>query len=177
MRVVIYALIALVALQRLIEVRYAERNTEALFAQGAVETGRRHYPLIVLLHASWLVAIAAAVPSPPRIFWPCLATFLALQAARVWVIASLGPYWTTRIITLASAPLIRRGPYRLVRHPNYVIVALEIAVLPLAFGEYWIALIFSLANAAILSWRIRVEDRALSARRARAADGVAGGDR
>ena len=165
MRFAIYAIVALVALQRMVEIRYAERNTAALLAKGAVEIGRAHYPLIVLLHASWLAAIVLALPDRPRIFWPCLATFVALQAARIWVIASLGPYWTTRIITLESAPLVRRGPYRLVRHPNYLIVALEIAVLPLAFGELWVALIFSLANAAILSWRIRQEDRALSTRR------------
>ena len=172
MRFLIYAIVALVALQRLIEIRLAERNTAALIARGAVEIGRRHYPLIVLLHASWLAAILFAVPRQARIFWPCLAAFVALQAARVWVIASLGPYWTTRIITLQSAPLIRSGPYRLVRHPNYLIVALEIAVLPLAFGEYWVALIFSIVNAAVLSWRILQEDRALSSRRTLVADGV-----
>ena len=174
MRYAIYAIVALVALQRLVEMRYAERNTMALLARGAVEIGRGHYPLIVLLHASWLAAIVFALPAHPRIFWPCLATFLALQAARVWVIASLGPYWTTRIITLESAPLVRRGPYRFVRHPNYLIVALEIAALPLAFGEFWVALAFSLANAAILSWRIYEEDRALSARRSLLVDGGGG---
>lgn len=170
----IYAIVALVALQRLVEIRYAERNTSALLARGAVEIGRGHYPLIVLLHASWLGAILFGLPPHPSIRWPCLAAFIALQAARVWVIASLGPYWTTRIITLESAPLVRRGPYRLVRHPNYLIVTLEIAVLPLAFGEFWVAVIFSLANAAMLSWRIREEDRALSHRRSLLADGMGG---
>jgi methyltransferase len=174
MRYAIYAIVALVAFQRLVEIRYAERNTMALLARGAVEIGRGHYPLIVLLHASWLVTIVFALPSQPRIFWPCLSVFVALQAARVWVIASLGPYWTTRIITLESAPLVRRGPYRFVRHPNYLIVALEIAVLPLAFGEFWVALVFSLANAAILSWRIQQEDRALAARRSLLADAGGG---
>ena len=172
MRFLIYAIVALVALQRLVELHVAERNTAALRARGAVEIGRRHYPLIVLLHATWLAAVLLAVAQPPRIFWPCLGAFVALQAARVWVIASLGPYWTTRIITLESAPLVRRGPYRLVRHPNYLIVALEIAVLPLAFGEYWVALIFSIANAVVLSWRIWQEDRALSSRRTFVADGM-----
>ncbi len=174
MRFVIYAIVALVALQRLVEIRYAERNTAALLARGAVEIGRHHYPLIVLLHAIWLAAIVLALPPQPQILWPYLAAFVALQGARVWVIASLGPFWTTRIITLESAPLVRRGPYRFVRHPNYLIVALEIAVLPLAFGEFWVALIFSLANAAVLSWRIRQEDRALSPRRSLLADGGGG---
>jgi methyltransferase len=177
MRVAIYAIIALVAVQRLIEIRYAERNTAALLARGAIEVGRRHYPLIVLLHASWLVAMVLALPFPPRIFWLCLSAVLALQAARVWVIASLGPYWTTRIITLDTAPLVRRGPYRFVRHPSYLIVALEIAALPLAFGEFWVALIFSLANVAILSWRIRQEDQALSSRRSLSPMAAAARDR
>jgi len=169
-----YIMVALVALQRLVEVRYAERNTAALLSRGGVEFGRRHYPLLILLHASWLVAILFALPAAPRIYWPCLAAFLALQAARVWIIASLGPYWTTRIITLDKEPLVRRGPYRFVRHPNYIVVALEIAVLPLAFGEVWVAAVFTILNAAVLSWRIRQEDRALSARRSVLADGAAG---
>jgi methyltransferase len=88
-----------------------------------------------------------------------------LQAGRVWVIATLGPYWTTRIITLDGAPLVRSGPYRFVRHPNYLIVTGEIALLPLVFGEVLVCLVFSVLNAALLFWRIRQEDAALSLRR------------
>lgn len=161
----IYVIIALVALQRLVEIRYAERNTKALLARGAVEVGRNHYPLIVALHTAWLVAIAVALPHDPAIAWGWLALFVVLQAARVWVIASLGPYWTTRIITLKDAPLVRRGPYKFVRHPNYLVVAGEIAAFPLAFGEVWVAVIFSVLNACVLAWRIREEESALSLRR------------
>ena len=166
MRTIVYVILALVALQRLIELRYAERNTKALLARGAVEIGRGHYPLIVALHASWLIAIVLVLPRDTLISWPLIAVFALLQAARVWVIASLGPYWTTRIITMKDAPLVRRGPYKFVRHPNYLVVAGEIAVLPLAFGEVWVAVIFSILNALVLAWRIRMEEMALTPRRA-----------
>jgi methyltransferase len=159
-----FVIIGLVALQRLVEMLYAAHNTRALLARGAVETGRGHYPFIVLLHAGWLVAIVLALPENPTINWSLLGLFVALQAARIWVIASLGPYWTTRIITLPNAPLVRKGPYRFVRHPNYLVVAGEIAIFPLVFGEIWVALIFSILNAAILSWRIRMENQALATR-------------
>ena len=167
MRLAIYLILLLVALQRLIEVVYAERNTRALLARGAVEIGRAHYPLIVLLHAAWLTAIVLLLPQDATIHWIPLALFVLLQLARVWVIATLGPYWTTRIISLESAPLVRKGPYRFVRHPNYLVVAGEIAALPLAFGEIPVAIVFTLLNAAMLWWRIRQEDRALAGRRAR----------
>jgi methyltransferase len=168
MTAVAYAIIALVALQRLVEVVYAQRNTKALLQRGAVEVGAAHYPFIVLLHAGWLLAIVVMLPSPAVISWPLLAVFVLLQIARVWVIATLGPYWTTRIITLDEAPLVARGPYRFVRHPNYLVVTGEIAILPLAFGEVWIAIVFSVLNAAMLAWRIREEAAALATRRARA---------
>jgi methyltransferase len=165
MRLAIYIILALVALQRLVEIAYAERNTRALLARGAVEIGRAHYPLIVLLHAAWLTAIVVLLPPDATIHWWALAVFVALQLARVWVIATLGPYWTTRIITLEKAPLVRNGPYRFVRHPNYLVVVGEIAVLPLAFGEVGVAIVFTVLNAAMLVWRIRQEDRALAVRR------------
>ncbi|HEY5207866.1 MAG TPA: isoprenylcysteine carboxylmethyltransferase family protein [Stellaceae bacterium] len=151
----------LVALQRLGELAYAARNTRALLARGAVEHGRRHYPLIVALHAAWLVSLVVFVPwhTPPD--WGWLVIFIALQAARLWVVVSLGPHWTTRIIVLPGANRARRGPYRWIRHPNYCVVAAEIAVLPLVFGAWQIALIFTLLNAAMLAWRIHVESGAL----------------
>jgi methyltransferase len=165
MRYAVYAIIVLVAIQRLVEIQYANRNTKALLAQGGVEAGRAHYPLIVALHAAWLVAILLALPREPAISWPLIAIFVVLQAARIWVIASLGPYWTTRIIVVKDAPLVRRGPYKFVRHPNYLVVALEIVVLPLAFGEVWVALLFSILNASVLFLRIREEERTLRPRR------------
>ena len=162
----IAAILALVVLQRLVELVYAERNTRALLARGAVEIGRSHYPFIVALHALWLIAIVAMLPSGATLNWIALALFVLLQVGRVWVIATLGPYWTTRIITLPGAALVRSGPYRFVRHPNYVIVAGEIAILPLVFGEVMVALVFSVLNAGLLFWRIREEDAALAVRRA-----------
>jgi len=159
-------LIALVAVARLAELVYATRNTRALLAQGGVEIGRNHYVMIVLLHALWLASLWIFVPADAAISWPWLAVFVILQGLRVWVIASLGRFWTTRIVTLPGAPLVRRGPYRFVRHPNYLVVAGEILVLPLVFGAWRIALVFTLLNLAILAWRIRVEEQALAPRRA-----------
>lgn len=159
------AIIALVAAQRLGEMIYAMRNTRLLLVQGAIETGRGHYPLIIVLHAAWLVAIAWALPAAPTIYAIPLVLFFLLQIARVWVIVSLGRFWTTRIITLPNAKLVRHGPYRWMKHPNYAVVAGEIVLLPLAFGEIWVALVFSLLNAGVLFWRIREEERALTPRR------------
>ena len=161
----LWIVLAAVAAQRLWELWLANRNTRRLLAGGAVEVGAGHYPLFVLLHASWLAAIALATP-PATLPNPwLLAGYGVLQLGRLWVIATLGRFWTTRIITLPGAPLVRRGPYRFVRHPNYLVAALEIAVLPLAFGQVLIALVWSVANALLVGWRIRVEDRALDGRR------------
>jgi methyltransferase len=165
-------LIAFLVAQRIAELALAQRNTLRLRAKGGVEFGASHYPLLVALHAFWLLGLWAfghARAVDP--FW--FAVFVLLQAARVWVIASLGGRWTTRIIVLPGAGPIARGPYRWLRHPNYLIVVLEIAVVPLALGLPVFALVFSLANAALLAFRIRVESRALLwAAAARAGDGA-----
>jgi methyltransferase len=161
---VLWIVLALVAIQRGIELVYAARNTRRLLAAGGVEIGARHYPLFVLLHASWLIAMAVVIaPQTPPNWW-LLGFFAVLQALRIWIVRTLGPYWTTRIVTVPGAPLIRTGPYRFVRHPNYLVVALEIAVLPLAFGAAWIALTFTLLNAALLALRISVEEKVLRSR-------------
>jgi methyltransferase len=159
-------LVLLVLLQRLAEVAWARRNERRLLAAGGIEVGAAHYPLFFVLHGSWLAALWLLVPADAPVIWPLLALFALLQAARVWVITSLGPYWTTRVITVPSAPLVRRGPYRWIKHPNYLVVAGEIAVLPMAFGAWEIALVFSVLNALLLSHRIRVEEAALAPRRA-----------
>lgn len=161
----LWIVVGLVALQRLAEQRYAAHNTSRLLAAGAVEESPGHYPLIVALHTAWLVSLLLLVPPDTPVNWPLMSVFLALQAARVWVLATLGRYWTTRIITLPGAPLVRRGPYRFVRHPNYLIVAAEIAILPLVFGAWQIALVFSALNLLLLSHRIRRENMALETRR------------
>ncbi len=155
--------ILLVVVQRLGELALAHRNTVRLLAAGGVEHGRAHYPVIVALHAAWLATLAVAAPGPVDGGW--LVVFLVLQAARVWILVSLGRFWTTRIITLPGQPLVRRGPYRWLQHPNYVVVLVEIPALALAFGLPWIALGFGVANAAVLAWRVRTEDRVLSDRR------------
>ena len=161
----LWVVLTAVAAQRLWELWLADRNTKRLLADGAVEVGAAHYPLFVLLHASWLAAIAIVTPwtMVPNLWW--LGLYAVLQLGRLWVISTLGRFWTTRIITLPAAPLVRRGPYRFIRHPNYVVASLEIAVLPLAFGQVWIALAWSVANTLLVAWRIRIEDRALNGRR------------
>ena len=162
-------LVLTVAALRLVELAYATRNAQALRARGGREVGAGHYPVMVALHAAWLAVIFMAVPpdTPPSL--PLAGLFAALLAARAWTVASLGRYWTTRVITLPDEPLVRRGPYRFLRHPNYLIVAGEIAVLPLMFGAWRLALAFSVVNAAVLWHRIRIENQALAPRRSLAA--------
>lgn len=153
-------ILALVTLQRVGELWLSNRNTRRLFADGAREYGRSHYPLIVAVHVLWLVALWWLAPGRPiDALW--LAVFVLLELMRIWVLATLGRRWTTRIMVLPDAQLVRRGPYRLVNHPNYVVVIGEIAVLPLVFGLWQVALAFTVLNAAVLAIRIREENRAL----------------
>jgi methyltransferase len=152
-------ILALVTLQRLGELWLSSRNTRRLLAKGAREHSPGHYPLIVAVHALWLAALWWLARTRP-IDGFCLAMFVLIEVARIWVLASLGPRWTTRIIVL-DEPLVRRGPYRFVNHPNYLVVVAEIAVLPLVFGLWQVALIFTLLNAAILTVRIRAENAAI----------------
>ena len=155
------AVLGLVTLQRLGELLWGRRNAARLFAAGAVEHGRGHYPAMVALHAAWLVGLWLLAWDRP-VAWPWLAAYAALQVLRAWVLATLGLRWTTRIVVLPGAPLVRSGPYRFLRHPNYAVVVAEVAVLPLAFGLPWYALAFSLLNAAVLAVRIGAENAALA---------------
>lgn len=154
------ALLLFVTLQRLSELVIARRNTTTLFKQGAIETGAAHYPVMVLLHASWLAGLwwfgwnAALNP------W-FTAAYAALQVFRVWILATLGKRWTTRILTVPGETLVKRGPFKLFRHPNYLLVALEVPLLPLALGLTWFAALFGVLNFAMLKWRIRTENAAL----------------
>jgi methyltransferase len=150
-------LLGLVTAERLGELWLARRNTAALLARGAVEVAPGHYPLIVALHAAWLAGLWLLGHNAP-IQTPWLAAFLALQLLRVWTLATLGDRWTTRIIILPGAPLVTNGPYRYLAHPNYLVVVGEIATLPLCLGLPWFALAFSLANALVLTIRIRAEN-------------------
>jgi methyltransferase len=156
------AILAFVTMQRAAELALANRNTAQLLALGAQEYSAGHYPLIVAVHAAWLAALWWFAPGR-EIDWPMFGLFCLLQLGRIWVIRTLGPRWTTRIIILPGAPLVTGGPFRLVRHPNYLVVIGEIAVLPLVFGLPAIALAFSLLNGLVLAIRVRVEDRALRA--------------
>ena len=156
-----YAIMLFVTLQRISELVIAQSNTKALLARGAVEYGQSHYPVMVAMHASWLAVLWATAGSAP-VNLPLLAVFAVLQAMRVWVLATLGRRWTTRIIVPHGEPLIVGGPFRLMRHPNYFVVIAEIAVLPLIFGLVWVAVLYSALNAAMLWVRIRAENAAYS---------------
>ena len=155
-------ILALVTLQRLAELWIAKRNTAWLLERGAREAAPEHYPLIVALHAAWLIGLWFLAYNLEPVL-PLLFVFLLLQAARVWVLITLGRRWTTRIIVLPNAPLVKEGPFRFVSHPNYCIVAAEILILPLTFGLVWYGLVFSMLNAIVLTIRIRAENEALAA--------------
>ena len=153
-------ILALVTIQRLGELLVSKRNTKRLLEQGAREFAPAHYPLIVALHTAWLASLWwLGVSRPIDPFW--LAVFILIEILRIWVFASLGERWTTRIIVVPGETLVRRGPYRFLNHPNYAVVVAEIGVLPLVFGLWKVALLFSLLNAAVLSLRIRQENHAL----------------
>jgi methyltransferase len=153
-------LLAAVTMERLAELWLARRNTAALLANGAYEAAPEHYKLIVTLHALWLAGLWwFGWNAPLNLFW--LAVFLLLQASRIWVLTTLGRRWTTRIIVVPDAKLVTAGPYRFLSHPNYAVVIGEIAVLPLCLGLPWFALIFSVANLAVLTVRIRAENATL----------------
>jgi len=153
-------ILALVTIQRLGELLVSKRNTKRLLEQGAREFAPAHYPLIVALHTAWLASLWwLGVSRPIDPFW--LAVFMLIEILRIWVFATLGERWTTRIIVVPGETLVRRGPYRFLNHPNYAVVVAEIAVLPLVFGLWKVALLFSLLNAAVLTLRIRQENHAL----------------
>ncbi len=154
-------ILALVTLQRLGELVLARRNTARLLARGAIEIGARHYPLLVSVHATWLLALWMW-GRDQDVNLAALSGFVALQGLRVWIIATLGSRWTTRIIVLPGEPLVVSGPYRYLSHPNYAVVAGEIALLPVVLHLPVLALVFTALNAAVLWIRIRAEARALS---------------
>ena len=156
-----YAIMLFVTLQRISELFIARSNTRALLARGAVEYGASHYPVMVLLHASWLAVLWATVGGAP-VNMALLGVFAVLQALRIWVLATLGRRWTTRIIVPMNEPPITGGPFRIMRHPNYFVVICEIAVVPAMFGLVWVAVLYSALNAAMLWVRIRAENAAYS---------------
>ena len=154
------ALLAFVTLQRLVELPIAHANKKRLLAAGGYEVGAGHYPLLVAVHAAWLASLWWLAPGRP-IHLPFFALFVLVEFGRIWVLRTLGRRWTTRIIVVPGENLVASGPYRFVDHPNYLVVIGEIAVLPLVFGLWQVAAIFSLLNAAVLTVRIRTENAAL----------------
>lgn len=160
-----YIVLIIVVMQRLIELVIAKRNEKWMLVQGAFEAGGNHYPWMVAMHVGFFLALLAEVVlsgkglSP---IWPLLFTlFLIVQIARFWCLFSLGKFWNTKIIILPGADVVRKGPYQFIRHPNYLIVTIELLALPLLFNAYATAILFSLLNIWILSVRIRAEEQAL----------------
>lgn len=164
--VLVSAGVILVAVQRLLELVLSRRNERRARARGAVERGKAHYPLMVTLHAGWLLSILSEGllrgPEIPALWLVPLTVFLIVQPLRYWAILSLGDNWNTRILVVPGTRLIRHGPYKYLKHPNYIVVAVEIFAFPLIFGAWITALVFSALNAALLYVRIREEERALA---------------
>lgn len=153
-------LLAFLTAQRLAELLIAKQNTQKLLANGAFEIGAEHYKFMVVLHGSWLILLwVLGVQNAVSWFW--LVIFVALQLGRVWVLGTLKSRWTTRIIIVPDAPLVTNGPFRFFKHPNYIVVVGEIAVVPLALDLPWVAIVFTLLNAWMLWVRIGVENKGL----------------
>jgi methyltransferase len=161
-------LVLLVGVERLAELVVSRRNARWSFARGGVESGRGHFPPMVLLHTGLLVGAVAEVwlldrPFVPVLGWLMLALVVASQGLRWWCIATLGSQWNTRVIVVPGLPLVTGGPYRFMPHPNYVAVVVEGVALPLVHTAWLTAIVFTVANAALLSVRLRVENQALTA--------------
>lgn len=156
----------LVLVQRGIEELYSARNTRALLAAGAHEAGRDYYPVVAVTHLAWIAGVFFLLLPDAAISVPLLGLYLILQAVRYWAISTLGRFWTHRIITLEGAPIVRRGPYRYVSHPNYAVTVAETFLLPLVFGGWALAVIFTAVWWAVLHYKIILEDRALADRKA-----------
>ena len=155
------AIRGLVTLQRLAELVVARANTVRLISAGGSEVGASHYPAVVALHSAWLIALWWLAPSRP-VSIPFVVLYLIIELGRFWVLRTLRARWTTRIIVVPGERLIAGGPYRFVSHPNYWVVAAEIAVLPLVFGLWRMAILFTILNAAMMWVRIRAENSALA---------------
>ena len=151
--------------QRGLEELYSARNTKALIALGAHEVGRGFYPVVAATHLAWIASLFFLVPADAPILWPLIVYYLALQLVRYWVIFTLGRFWTHRIFTLPGAPVVARGPYRYLRHPNYAVTIVETFVLPLAFGALALAAIMTALWWTVLAYKMRLEDEEMDVRR------------
>ena len=157
----------LILLQRGVEELHSQRNTRRLLQQGAREVGRDYYPVVAATHLAWIASLAFLVPPSATIYMLPMIAFLALQPVRYWIIGTLGRYWTHRIVTLPEAPIVTQGPYRFVSHPNYAVTLAETLLMPLAFGQLALAVIFVVLWVAVLRYKIALEDEALAMRRAK----------
>lgn len=160
------ALVGAVAVERLVELVVSKRHARSMLARGGREYGARHYPVMVAVHVALLLGCVLEVavadrPFVPWLGWAMLAVVLASQALRWWCITTLGEQWSTRVIVSPHVPLVSRGPYRFLRHPNYVAVVAEGAALPLVHSAWLTATVFTGLNAALLTVRVRVENAAL----------------
>lgn len=155
----------LVLLQRGAEELHSARNTRALLAEGATEAGASYYPVVATTHLAWIAGLFFLIPSTAKASIVLALVYLALQGVRYWIIGTLGRYWTHRIITLKEAPIVRRGPYKLLRHPNYAVTIAETFLLPAVFGAWALGAIMTAVWAAVLAYKIRLENEALAARR------------
>ena len=154
----------LILVQRGAEEIHSARNTRALLARGAREEGANYYPVVAVAHMSWIASLFFLIPPDAHVFWPLIGLYVVLQAARYWVIATLGPYWTHRIITIDEAPVVSSGAYRFLKHPNYAITVAETLLLPVAFSAVALGLIMTAIWVAVLNYKIRLEDAALTRR-------------
>jgi methyltransferase len=155
----------LLLVQRGLEELYSARNTKALVEEGAHEVGRAYYPVVAATHLAWIASLFFLIPADTPILWPLIVYYLVLQVVRYWVIFTLGRFWTHRILTLPGAPVVARGPYRYLRHPNYAVTILETFVLPLAFGALALAAIMTTLWWTVLAYKMRLEDEEMAARR------------
>jgi methyltransferase len=151
--------------QRGLEELHSARNTRRLLAEGAHEDGRDYYPVVAVAHLAWIASIFFLIPPDAPVIWPLIVLYVMIQPVRYWIIGTLGRYWTHRIITLDDAPVVRRGPYRFIRHPNYAVTVAETLILPLAFGAVALAVIMTAVWSAVVGYKIVLEDRAISERR------------
>jgi methyltransferase len=156
----VFLILAFVTAQRVIELVYSHRNATMLLAKNGCEVGRAHYVLMVLLHIAWLATLWWDAWDRP-VYWSMIVVYLLLQVVRAWMLMALGPRWTMRIIVTPDEPVEANLFTRFLRHPNYLVLALEILVLPLAFGLWWLAVLFTLVNAAMIYWRLRIEDETI----------------
>ncbi|SFR49293.1 isoprenylcysteine carboxyl methyltransferase family protein [Litoreibacter janthinus] len=152
-----------IIVQRLSELVIAKRNTARLMAEGAREIGAAHYPAMVAMHTAWIAALVVFGWQNP-VSLPWLMIFAVLQGLRLWILTTLGPRWTTRII-ITDTPLVNAGPFRYLRHPNYTLVVAEIIVAPMVLGLVWVAVLWTILNAAMLFVRIRAENAGLAPHR------------